>query len=761
MKTRDDAPEERKRAQERFERRDAAVARAHGRSATALSRTIIRDWLPTLANGLARSFGRDASIRFPLSLIEQIKDRKVIAACILDGALQSIGTKDSYVKAVRTIGTNLNLECARQDLLSRYPDEVRKDVKRSSQQSRSARHVLSQGMYKTKQWPPEGLVQVGNWGVGRLMELLPNVFMTGERSSKKFKPEKVLLLTPEAQAEAEDNIARMILRNPVWLPTTNAPAKWTDWDKGGTADDRLSGALTIIGRNNKQTALAVSAAVADGSMRPVLDALSALQAVPWHINKRVMEVVSECDDKGIVIADQDGASRAVFGMDMRTAKETAELDRFWTPMHLDWRGRVYSAPHFNFQRDDRIRALFRFADGEPIGARGLYWLKVHVANCGDFNKVSKKSFDERVKWTDAHGSRIKNCADDPLDDLWWTEADKPFQFLAASIELTAALEEGPKFVSGLPISFDGSCSGYQHLSAMTRDEETARLVNLTHESAPKDIYEAVAERVEALVTDDLKGPDAGFAQAWLDHGIDRAVVKSPVMTYVYGSTRGGMADQIRSVLKARALKGNAFAGASDYAAAPYLTRHIRSALGTLISRPEAAMTFLKKMAMVAAANGRFLQWTTPTGLPWKNIYYETEQKQVRLALQGKSFRVKVTTGDKPELDSAGIRDGVVPNFVHACDAAHLMRTVNAAVSEGITSIATVHDSFGCLPSRAERFRKIILEQFTRMYSEHDVLAEIREQACKDLEGQARKLPPLPARGSFDLNEVLNADFAFA
>jgi DNA-directed RNA polymerase len=56
----------------------------------------------------------------------------------------------------------------------------------------------------------------------------------------------------------------------------------------------------------------------------------------------------------------------------------------------------------------------------------------------------------------------------------------------------------------------------------------------------------------------------------------------------------------------------------------------------------------------------------------------------------------------------------------------LLRTVNAAVAEGIRSIATVHDSFGCLPSRAERFRKIIREQFVKMYEEHDVLAQVLE-----------------------------------
>ena len=36
-----------------------------------------------------------------------------------------------------------------------------------------------------------------------------------------------------------------------------------------------------------------------------------------------------------------------------------------------------------------------------------------------------------------------------------------------------------------------------------------------------------------------------------------------------------------------------------------------------------------------------------------------------------------------------------------------MLVVLAAVAEGIVSIATVHDSFGCLASRAGRFNQII------------------------------------------------------
>jgi Autographiviridae RNA polymerase len=93
-----------------------------------------------------------------------------------------------------------------------------------------------------------------------------------------------------------------------------------------------------------------------------------------------------------------------------------------------------------------------------------------------------------------------------------------------------------------------------------------------------------------------------------------------------------------------------------------------------------------------------------------------------------------------------------------CDAAHLLRTVN----EGITSIATVHDSFGCLASRVERFRKIIREQFVKLYQDHDVLQEILDCAREDLGENAKGLPAKPPdRGLLDIKEVLGADYAFA
>ena len=81
--------------------------------------------------------------------------------------------------------------------------------------------------------------------------------------------------------------------------------------------------------------------------------------------------------------------------------------------------------------------------------------------------------------------------------------------------------------------------------------------------------------------------------------------------------------------------------------------------------------------------------------------------------------------------------------------------------KGITSIATVHDSFGCLPSRAERFRRIIREQFVKMCEENDVLAQVLDEARMDLKDPKDLPAESPKRGSLDIKQVLQAEFAFA
>jgi DNA-directed RNA polymerase len=73
----------------------------------------------------------------------------------------------------------------------------------------------------------------------------------------------------------------------------------------------------------------------------------------------------------------------------------------------------------------------------------------------------------------------------------------------------------------------------------------------------------------------------------------------------------------------------------------------------------------------------------------------------------------------------------------------------AAAKEGI-SMVSVHDCFGCLAPRAERFKEIIGEQFRKLHESY-LLAEVWESARQDLSAAAKKkLPPIPERGNVEL-----------
>jgi DNA-directed RNA polymerase len=63
---------------------------------------------------------------------------------------------------------------------------------------------------------------------------------------------------------------------------------------------------------------------------------------------------------------------------------------------------------------------------------------------------------------------------------------------------------------------------------------------------------------------------------------------------------------------------------------------------------------------------------------------------------------------------------------------------------------------------AERFRRIIMEQFVKMYEDHDVLQEVLDWARKDLAENAKGLLGKPPKnGSLNVKEVLEAEYAFA
>ena len=748
---------------------------------------------------------------------------QIIALVAINNALDGVMADLPFVPICERTGRALNHELFAHDLrnhdeklaekIEKWVKEKHGNLKYRVQSARST--AKKEGFSFVNQWKPTQLVAVGNFVQDILLETLPDLFESEMRGDVRH-----LNILDGACDLAQRAMQQFIKANPVFLPTVQPPVPWTDFNKGGPIDPVAQKLSALVRTRHRETIAAIKAAIRNGQMQPALDALNAVQATGWRINTTILNVIKECQRRGIEVEglppatnvelpalekpweelDEDekklarqeraeikkenrtlAADRLRYVEDMETADALAERPQFYIPHNLDWRGREYPMTNFNFQREDRVRALFLFKDGEAIGEEGIAWLKVHVANCGDFEKVSKKSYEERIKWTDDNITAIQNCAmqdwehNGPLSDTgleFWTKADKPFLFLAACVELTKALSYGPEYVCSLPCSWDGSCSGLQHLSAMTRAEEGCE-VNLTDLPEPRDVYLKVGGAAREAIA---ASPDPLAALVLAYDGDWRKLFKRNVMTTFYGSKKFGLAQQHmddlmeplkRDVLKKKR-KAHPFGKTwgEHRAASTFLAKHASEAIAKVAPRAMAAMEFLQDCAAAMAHAGMPLQWVTPTGLPWSNRYHASTTEQLRLWMHDHGVRVPyrpiVATGHQKDIDKKRAVNGAAPNFVHACDAAHLLLTVLAGVREGITQFALVHDSFGCLPSQAARFQGIIRETFVEMYETHDVLAEVLQRATCDLiEHDSSRLPSAIEYGNLNIKEVLNAKYAFA
>ena len=89
----------------------------------------------------------------------------------------------------------------------------------------------------------------------------------------------------------------------------------------------------------------------------------------------------------------------------------AEAELYF-PTFIDWRGRMYFRSVLNPQSNDAVKGCLEFSEGKPLGAEGLFWLKVHVANSCGYDKHSPAI---KAKWTEDNWEMICDFINNPLD----------------------------------------------------------------------------------------------------------------------------------------------------------------------------------------------------------------------------------------------------------------------------------------------------------------------------------------------------------
>ena len=668
---------------------------------------------------------------------------------------------------------------------SRHRDHIRRDLI-----SQCNRH----GVENTG-WTKEQRLRVGHV----LLELCvkhTGLIKLDIYQSRKTRKDTVIRATEAAFNALQDAHEAYELLRPKFTPMLAKPAHWTTLRDGGYLSDLPQVRLPFLKTRNMAFLKQLETYAHEGGLSAVMEAVNSLQDTAWSVNERLLDVLAELWDNDYSVAglptqeatplpprlsEEDAEDTELFiehkrhrariylentRRFSRVLAVTSLLDQaqhlrgaaFYFPYQLDFRGRIYAVPSgLTPQGDDAAKALLQFSEGKAIETHeDVAFLAVSGAGLFGHDKVS---FADRVQWVEDHQSLIRDAVENPMDSTWWTMADKPFQFLAWCIEWCNLLDHGLGYVSHVPCQVDGSCNGLQNFAAMLRDSVSGAEVNLVPGDIPRDIYQRVAEKAVEL----LEANDDDLARQWLDYGLDRKMVKRPVMVLPYGGTRHScreyLAEHVTDMDKDAYGKASPWTEQKDlFEATQYLANVVWAAINEIVVAARQVMSWLQKLASLANKAGRPICWQAPSGFVVFQRYADMEARKIKLhfpeSLQPQkrgTLRFEADGIDKRRMASA-----ISPNFVHSLDAAHLTATVNAF--DG--SLGAIHDAYLVHATDIPKLGQAIRATFVEMYSTNDVLADMQDAVASSLPDGV-KIPPAPAFGDLDLQDVLNSEFFFA
>ncbi|NXK53590.1 RPOM protein, partial [Chauna torquata] len=538
------------------------------------------------------------------------------------------------------------------------------------------------------------------------------------------------------------------------------------------------------------------------NLHPVLDALNQLGNCAWKINQPVLDIIiSIFNDKGnekldippplseapkppatpsnsstwhksqkheLLLCKKKTAEMHSLRMDALYKLSIANYVRdkvFWFPHNMDFRGRTYPCPpYFNHLGNDVTRAILLFAEGRPLGPKGLDWLKIHLINLTGLKK--KNSLQERLDYANEIMEEILDSADHPLTGRkWWMNTDEPWQVLACCMEIAKASRspDPAAFVSHFPVHQDGSCNGLQHYAALGRDLIGAISVNLMPCNVPQDVYSVVAQQVEEFRKKDA---EEGLKIAQVLEGfIGRKVVKQTVMTVVYGVTRYGGRLQIEKRLK----EIDEFPEEYLWEASHYLVKQVFNGIKEMFSATRDIQNWLTESAKLIAQSGRTVEWVTPLGLPIVQPYYRVRPTVLSSSMQNLSVKNSNNNNQKP--DTVKQKNAFPPNFIHSLDSTHMMLTALHCFRQGLTFVS-VHDCYWTHALTVDVMNQICRQQFVALHSQkilQDLSKFMLKKYCRpNKETRAlwqkklmEQLSDVPKTGEFNLKNVIDSTYFFS
>lgn len=779
-------------------------------------RTLIKDFIEPVSESLQEWKVKVRAQRGPKPIALQYLDllpADVAALVSLRAVFRRLGHETRTILPIAyEIGSSIEHEAQMEAWIANDPEGFeglrRYYLKRGSNAAHIKRasvsvfrkHVADKVGYED--WGSEVRRRVGLQMIDCIVQATGRFRVIADRSVAKYgsKPSAwpmVLQPDPELLDWLKNAMDDEAVHQPVYMPTLIKPKPWEGPKDGGywTPFVKPPFFIRFKASHETQRQRAIDEYMAL-DMPQVYEAINFIQETPWRINRRVFEVAQEMWEKDLALAgmprkeaervpprpddweeNKEGFERwrkQAGDINTRNAKTVSKFlatdraiklarkflnePRFYFPHMLDFRGRMYPIPSdLSPQGHDLHRGLLEFAEGKPVGEDGAQWLAIQVANCFGVDKVS---YQDRLDWVAERKAQWLAIAEDPIENRHWVEADDPWQALAAVLDLVGFYSEGAAYVSHAPIRVDGTCNGIQHLSAMVRDEEGGASVNLLEAESPRDIYQEVADTLTDVLKQEAEAGEK-YAEDWLEcfgGRAPRSVTKRPVMILPYGGKMSAYMKYTHEWLDENDPVGVYIADKDRGKAVGYLTSKLWDAVSARLEKAQEVMRWLQGCSKIASKSGLPIYWVTPSGFVVRHFYGEVERKCITTNIDGQ--RIVLEGRDiKATLDPKAQAQGIAPNFVHSMDASAMMICAVLCKDNEVSSLTTIHDSYGTHAADMWKLYSCIREGFIETYRS-DVLGEFL-QACKNVMPEASGWQDQPEAGSLDIEAVRFSDYFFA
>nr|QWO71453.1 RNA polymerase [Calocybe gambosa] len=619
------------------------------------------------------------------------------------------------------------------------------------------------------------------------------------------------------------SILSSVMFNPINIPMISKPKLWSQQEIGGyllSEFNELNKNNDII-RNNPN--MRDNSLVSDKQ----IDTVNYLNSIPFEINKTMLNYLLQewKKDNSIIFKNYNKLINTETDNNNLDSTQKKEIfqhnsihwnysnilnialllknNTLYLPTFLDFRGRVYPTPvYLSYQGSDLARSLLLFKDVnnkiefedkvsnilnkditdrlKRLNLNDIDYVKLYLANVFGLNKLSRKN---RIKWFDQNIDEILNLLYNDIELFninYLIKAKEPAQFISCLMEYNNFIKRKIKDIK-TPILFDATCSGVQHLSALTTDIEIAKLVNIieSNKDEPSDFYSFCVQNIITNI-ENLPNNDEHFKSKLLKLNLNRTILKHSIMTVPYNVTSIGIADKLSEhfskkfieleevkILISKNLIESKYdlienRGVNTKFKGMYIYRPLNSILkinkseeediiftqselnkfGNIVKQTVLSIIppfnnlrkYFDNIIEILNILDLPIYWITPSGMSislssMKMIQKKIKSNKLKLA---KPITILIPTDT---LDYTSIKTGLMPNFIHSLDASNIHMLIKLILELNIKNINlyTIHDCFATDYKNIALLEVLIKKSFADLYFNQNYLNFIHESFLKQIE----------------------------